>query len=84
MLERLLLTLAIAAAGLALYLVVRGRHQVVAGQATVAAGRPAVLYFCTSSCVPCAVQGRYLEQVQHDFAGRVAVEKIDAEVEAER
>ncbi|HEX9114988.1 MAG TPA: thioredoxin family protein, partial [Anaerolineae bacterium] len=38
----------------------------------------------TSTCVPCTVQGRYLEQVQHDFAGRVAVEKIDAEVEAER
>jgi thiol-disulfide isomerase/thioredoxin len=50
----------------------------------VRSGRPAVLYFRSDHCAPCATQWRFLEQVQAQFGDGLAIEKIDADLESEK
>ena len=44
-------------------------------------GKPAILYFRSDACAPCATQGRFLQQIQDEFGDRIVVEKVDADVE---
>ncbi len=81
MFERLLLTLFLMAAGVGAFALFRQLHLRRASRAVVAAGKPMLLYFRSDACAPCAAQGRFLQQVQAEFADRIVVEKVDADVE---
>ena len=54
MLERLLLTVTLALVGAVAFALFRHFHLRRAGQATVAIGKPAILYFRSDACVPCS------------------------------
>jgi thiol-disulfide isomerase/thioredoxin len=81
MLERMLITLGLALLGLCVFVAFRRDHLRRASQATVAIGKPAILYFRSDACVPCSTQGRFLQQLQAEFGDRIVVEKVDADVE---
>lgn len=87
MVERLLLTLAIALMGAILLAALRRLHQRRASRqlaATAAAVRqPAILYFRSDHCAPCRAQSHHLRQLQHDLDGRLAIRVIDAERESD-
>jgi thioredoxin-like negative regulator of GroEL len=87
MLDRLLLTGLLIVGGILLFWVLRGWHMRRAGaahRAVAVHGRPALLYFRSDSCAPCVAQWHYVQQVLTQFDGKVAVEKIDADVEHEQ
>lgn len=86
MLERMLLTAVFTALGLGLCAGGRWWYLRRASRQTgpIRAGRPAVLYFCSDHCAPCAAQWRFLEQVQAQFGDGLAIEKIDADLEPEK
>ena len=81
MFERLLLTLVLMLLGLAAFVVLRQAHLRRASRVAVAAGRPAILYFRSAACAPCATQGRFLQQLQVEFGDRVVIEKVDADLD---
>jgi thiol-disulfide isomerase/thioredoxin len=81
MLERLLLTVTLTLAGAVAFALFRYFHLRRASQATVAIGKPAILYFRSDACAPCSTQGRFLQQLQAEFGDRIVVEKVDADVE---
>lgn len=81
MFERLLLTLGLILLGCAAYVVLRQAHLRRASRVAVATGKPAILYFRSDACAPCATQGRFLRQLQAEFGDRIVVEKVDADVE---
>ena len=81
MFARLLLTVTLALAGVVGFALFRYFHLRRASKATVAVGRPAILYFRSDTCVPCSTQGRFLQQLQAEFGDRIVVEKVDADVE---
>ena len=87
MADRILITLIVVAAGVAAYLLLQRWQQ---GKATAAmsagnraTGRPTVLYFRSDHCAPCAAQGRFLDQLSQQMGEAVAVQKIDADADAE-
>ncbi len=91
MAERLLLALVISLLGVSVYAIYRGLHMMgitrlvtVRADGSVGPEQPRLLYFRSDSCGPCLAQARYLEQVQTEFAGQVAVEKIDADAQSDR
>ena len=84
MTERLVLTLVIALAGLAAFLAFRTLQMRRAGQAAIAAGKPAILYFRSDHCAPCQTQARFLEQLASEWGERVVIEKVDADTEPAR
>jgi thiol-disulfide isomerase/thioredoxin len=47
-------------------------------------GKTTVLYFRSDACAPCAAQTRFLEMVRGQFGDRIAIEKIDADLDRER
>jgi thiol-disulfide isomerase/thioredoxin len=81
MFERFLLTVTLALVGAVAFALFRYFHLRRASQATVAIGKPAILYFRSDACVPCSTQGRFLQQLQAEFGDRIVVEKVDADME---
>ena len=81
MLERILITLGLALLGIGIFAVFRYDHLRRASKATIAIGKPAILYFRSDACAPCTTQGRFLQQLQAEFGDRIVVEKVDADVE---
>ena len=84
MVERLLLTLAIALLATAVLAALRRLHQRRASRALAATtgdGRPGILYFRGDHCAPCQVQSHHLRQLQRDLDGRLAIREIDADRE---
>ncbi|MGB9634411.1 MAG: peroxiredoxin family protein [Chloroflexaceae bacterium] len=82
----MLLTVLLIALGFSVYALGRRRHLRRASRQTglIRFGRPAVLYFHSDHCAPCATQWRFLEQVQAQFGDGLAIEKIDADLESEK
>ena len=80
MLERLLIVVTVMFVGVAAYTLFRYLHLRRASQVTVAAGKPAILYFRSDACPPCATQGRFLQQLQKEFGDQIVIEKVDADV----
>jgi thioredoxin 1 len=78
MVERLLIALALAAAGAAAFWLFRRLQMRQASAASAAAGKPALLYFRSDTCAPCVTQARFVKQVEGQFGDRIAVEKVDA------
>jgi len=81
MFERILITLGLALLGVGVFVAFRYDHLRRASKATVAIGKPAILYFRSDACAPCTTQGRFLQQLQAEFGDRIVVEKVDADVE---
>jgi thiol-disulfide isomerase/thioredoxin len=84
MADRLLIALIVMAAGVGLYRLFQRWQQARASSAFEPTGKPTVLYFRSDTCAPCLTQARFLEQVRRQFGDRVAIEKIDADVERGR
>jgi thioredoxin-like negative regulator of GroEL len=79
--ERLavLLVLSLAAAGA--YYALRALHTSRIQPHTPEGDLPALLYFRGDSCTVCPAQGRAIDQLAAEWAGRLRVERIDAERE---
>ena len=86
MFERVLLTALLIALGFGAYAIGQRWHLRRASRQTGSGrpGRPAVLYFRSDHCAPCATQWRFLEQVQAQFGATETIEKIDADLEPEK
>ncbi len=81
LIERLLLTLLIIAAAMAVYGGLRWLHQ---RRITLTLPPPAVsvarlLYFRSEACASCQTQARYLNQLAAHVGERLRIEKIDAD-----
>ena len=87
MLERLLLSAVILLFGVAMILALRYVHLHRVRRAAILAldvsGRTTVLYFRSDSCAPCTTQAAYLRQIEREHDGRLAVRKIDTDLEPE-
>lgn len=81
MLERALIALVLAAAGAGAFVLLRSHQMRRASRAALAAGKPAILYFRSDGCAPCATQARFLQQVGAQFGERIVIEEVDAEVD---
>ena len=84
MIERLLMTAAIVLLAVSVYAFARGLHMMQISRFMPVRNYPTVLYFRSESCGPCVAQWRYLEQIRADFAGKIAIEKIDADVDYDK
>jgi thioredoxin-like negative regulator of GroEL len=87
MFERFLLTLLLITISMTLFFVVRRMHarrlDRLASPARAGSTQPALVYFRSDSCGPCLAQGHYLQPLEKQFDGRLAIQKIDADVEPE-
>lgn len=87
MIERILLSLLIILLGVAMLLALRYMHLRRIRQAALmaldASGRTTVLYFRSDSCAPCATQTAYLRKIEREYDGRLAIRKIDTDLEPE-
>ena len=83
MTDRIIITLVAMAAGVAAYLLLQRWQRRRASLATVATGRPTILYFRSDHCAPCAAQGRFLDQLADRLGEGLAVQQIDADFEAD-
>jgi thioredoxin 1 len=87
MLERLLLSAVILLFGAIIILALRYVHMRRVRRATLlgpaASDRRTVLYFRSDSCAPCSTQAAYLRQIEQDYDGRLAIRKIDTDLEPE-
>jgi thioredoxin-like negative regulator of GroEL len=79
MLERLVIAVGLALAGMGGFTMFRYAHLRRASQATTSRGKPVLLYFWSESCAPCATQAHYLEQLGAEFGDRIVIEKVDAD-----
>lgn len=81
LIERLLFTLLIIAAAMALYSGLRWRHRqriaLTLPPTAVSAAR--LLYFRSETCASCQTQARYLNQLAAHVGERLRIEKIDAD-----
>jgi hypothetical protein len=84
MFERLLIATALVGLGLSAYTILKNWHLRRASRAAAGNGRPSILYFRSDHCAPYVTQARFLQELQADFGGRVAIEKIDVELESQR
>jgi thioredoxin-like negative regulator of GroEL len=80
MLDRVLISLLLITAAAGAYALWQRRFMQHASAVTVRRGQATILYFRSDSCAPCAAQWRFLQQVEAEFQGQVAVEKIDADI----
>jgi len=84
MIERLLLTTFLTLFGLAVFLAFRYLHLRRARRVTLAtvtvSDRPVVMYFRSDSCAPCRTQAHYLQDLEETYGSRLAIQKIDADV----
>jgi hypothetical protein len=83
MIERLIITLLLVAAGSGAYLALARRHSQSVSRLAPPGG-PALLYFRGDHCAACSAQGRYLEQLMAQWPGRITLEIINAEADVER
>jgi thioredoxin-like negative regulator of GroEL len=87
MVERLILTLLLVLIGLALFYAWRYTHMWRANRAGMTAAapldQPSLLYFRSDSCAPCHTQAYYIQALEREYNGRVAVQKIDVELQPE-
>ncbi|UCG25541.1 MAG: thioredoxin family protein [Chloroflexota bacterium] len=87
MIERLLLSLAIAllitAVLLALRFVHTRRASRLSAEITAGDARPTILYFRGDNCGPCLAQSHHLRQLEQELGDRLAVQEIDAERDGE-
>jgi thioredoxin 1 len=77
----MLIALGLVALGMAVFMAFRFFHLRRASQVISAAGKPAIVYFRSDACAPCSTQGRFLQQLQAEFGDRIAIEKVDADLE---
>ncbi len=85
MFERLIITMVIVLAGIAIYMLFKHWHLHKIGQLdTAVSGIPTILYFQSESCAACPTQSRFLEQIEGLWNGRLTIEKIDADREPEK
>ncbi|MFQ5419088.1 MAG: thioredoxin family protein [Anaerolineae bacterium] len=84
MIERLLIVLALTALGSGAFVALKQVHLRRLGRVAVADGRPTILYFRSDQCAPCVTQGRYLDKLETEWHGRVAIEKIDTDDEPDK
>jgi thioredoxin-like negative regulator of GroEL len=84
MIERVALLVSLSLAAVAAYYALRAVHvrrmQPAAPAETVL---PSLLYFRADSCAVCPAQGRAIDQLTGQWAGRVSIRHIDAEREPE-
>jgi thiol-disulfide isomerase/thioredoxin len=83
MVDRLLISLAIALLATAVLLALRFVHSRRASRLSVmmTAGTelPTILYFRGDNCGPCQAQSHHLRQLERELGDRLAVQEIDAE-----
>jgi len=87
MIERLILALFLIVFGLAVFLAFRFWHlrrvrKLALVTATIS-DRPTVMYFRSDSCAPCQTQAHYLQTLEESYGSRLAIQKIDADVQKE-
>ena len=78
MVERVLIALILVLAGACAFGLLKGHQMHRASRATVATGKPTIVYFRNDACVPCVTQARYVQQLEAQFGDRIVVEKLDA------
>ena len=87
MVERLILTLLLVLIGLALFYAWRYTHMWRTNRIgmveAVPVGHQSLLYFRSDSCAPCHTQAYYLQALERDYSGQVAIQKIDVELQPE-
>ena len=87
MVERLLLSLAVALLVTAVLLAVRFVHSRrasrLSAEMTTGDERPTILYFRGDNCGPCMAQSHHLRQLERELGDRLAVQEIDAERDGE-
>jgi thioredoxin 1 len=87
MVERLLLAALILILSMAILLALRYWHRRRVREAALlaldASGRTTVLYFRSDSCAPCTTQAAYLRQIERDYDDRLAIRRIDTDLEPE-
>ena len=84
MAERLIFAVVLLVVGLAAYAILKRWHLAQIGQrGTAVANIPTILYFGSDHCAACPTQARYLERLNGEWHGRVAIQHIDAEREPE-
>jgi thiol-disulfide isomerase/thioredoxin len=82
--ERVVIALAVVLIGLALYNLLKRWHVAQANHnGNLRVSRPTILYFQSDTCAACPTQSRFLEQLNGEWHGRVAIQKIDADQEPE-
>jgi thioredoxin-like negative regulator of GroEL len=82
--ERLAITLLLTLFGLLAYAKIRKAHLRQLGRIITDPGQATLLYFASESCAACPTQMRYLDQLTELWNGRLAIRKIDADVEPEK
>lgn len=83
MVERAIVVILLVLAGAAVYWAFKYRHMRRL-KIELAEDRPTLLYFRSDSCSPCMTQSHYLEELERDYRDRVAMQKIDTELEPEK
>jgi thiol-disulfide isomerase/thioredoxin len=85
MAERLIFAVVLLVVGLAVYEILKRWHLAQIGQrGTAVTNIPTILYFGSDHCAACPTQVRYLELLNGEWHGRVAIQHIDAEREPEK
>jgi thioredoxin-like negative regulator of GroEL len=79
-----LISLLLVLLGSGAYLLLSRRHGRLVSRQTVPTGQPALLYFRSDYCAACGAQSRFVAELEQRLAGRLLVERIDAEVEMEK
>jgi hypothetical protein len=83
--ERLLLSIVIAALAALAYLLLAHYHRRrVSAEARVAPGRPRLLYFHSLGCSACAAQSRYLDALDSDSQALVTTIDVEYDPQAAR
>jgi thiol-disulfide isomerase/thioredoxin len=82
--ERLLVVLLLFLIGSGAYLALKQRHVRQLKRVTAVGGRPTLLYFGSDNCAACPTQDHHLQRVAEMWDGRIAIQRIDAEAEADK
>ncbi len=83
MIERIALLLTMSLAAVAIYYLLRAAHMRRMQPAISSPATPSLLYFRSDSCAVCPAQGRIIDQIAAQWAGRLHIERVDAEREPE-
>jgi thioredoxin 1 len=81
--ERLLIALLLVLLASGAYLAFKQAHVRRLGRLRAVTGQPTLLYFQSDQCAACPMQARYLEQLGQAWAGRLSIQKVDADTEPE-
>jgi thiol-disulfide isomerase/thioredoxin len=87
MIERAILSIALILLFALLYVAIRHWHLRRASGALLSTAsegdKLTLLYFRSDSCAPCVTQNYYLQDLKNQYENRIAIRKIDADVERE-